>query len=143
MSMLLTVLMVFMSMNFSVFAEELTAPAGETTNSVEAPAEQSADEPAPAVVAPTPVDEETGTTEENATDNSLRQERPALLQTAPPSNVLNNENDVAKPIAVTGADGKFIANYDDINTAVEEAPTGSVIKLQQDITTVQLSLIHI
>ncbi len=135
--MLLTVLMVFMSMNFSVFAEELTAPAGETTNSVEAPAEQSADEPAPAVVAPTPVDEETGTTEENATDNSLRQERPALLQTAPPSNVLNNENDVAKPIAVTGADGKFIANYDDINTAVEEAPTGSVIKLQQDITTVQ------
>lgn len=85
MSMLLTVLMVFMSMNFSVFAEELTAPADETTNSVEAPAEQSADEPAPAVVAPTPVDEETGTTEENATDNSLRQERPALLQ-APVSN---------------------------------------------------------
>lgn len=85
MSMLLTVLMVFMSMNFSVFAEELTTPADETTNSVEAPAEQSADEPAPAVVAPTPVDEETGTTEENATDNSLRQERPALLQ-APVSN---------------------------------------------------------
>ncbi len=85
MSMLLTVLMVFMSMNFSVFAEELTAPADETTNSVEAPAEQSADEPAPAVVAPTPVDEETGTTEENATDNSLRQERPALLQAPVPN----------------------------------------------------------
>jgi len=85
MSMLLTVLMVFMSMNFSVFAEELTAPAGETTNSVEVPAEQSADEPAPAVVAPTPVDEETGTTEENATDNSLRQERPALLQAPVPN----------------------------------------------------------
>lgn len=85
MSVLLTVLMVFMSMNFSVFAEELTAPAGETTNSVEAPAEQSADEPAPAVVAPTPVDEETGTTEENATDNSLRQERPALLQAPVPN----------------------------------------------------------
>ena len=83
--MLLTVLMVFMSMNFSVFAEELTAPAGETTNSVEVPAEQSADEPAPAVVAPTPVDEETGTTEENATDNSLRQERPALLQAPVPN----------------------------------------------------------
>ncbi|WP_417088138.1 InlB B-repeat-containing protein [Eubacterium maltosivorans] len=85
MSMLLTVLMVFMSMNFSVFAEELTAPAGETTNSVEVPAEQSADEPEPAVVAPTPVDEETGTTEENATDNSLRQERPALLQAPVPN----------------------------------------------------------
>ena len=85
MSMLLTVLMVFMSMNFSVFAEELTAPADETTNVVEAPAEQSADEPAPAVVAPTPVDEETGTTEENATDNSLRQERPALLQAPVPN----------------------------------------------------------
>ena len=75
MSMLLTVLMVFMSMNFSVFAEELTAPAGETTNSVEAPAEQSADEPAPAVVAPTPVDEETGTTEENA----VIQETPVMM----------------------------------------------------------------
>ncbi|QCT73147.1 InlB B-repeat-containing protein [Eubacterium maltosivorans] len=85
MSMLLTVLMVFMSMNFSVFAEELTAPAGETTNVVEAPAEQSADEPEPAVVAPTPVDEETGTTEENATDNSLRQEWPALLQAPVPN----------------------------------------------------------
>lgn len=85
MSVLLTVLMVFMSMNFSVFAEELTAPADETTNVVEAPAEQSADEPAPAVVAPTPVDEETGTTEENATDNSLRQERPALLQAPVPN----------------------------------------------------------
>lgn len=75
MSMLLTVLMVFMSMNFSVFAEELTAPAGETTNSVEAPPEQSADEPAPAVVAPTPVDEETGTTEENA----VIQETPVMM----------------------------------------------------------------
>lgn len=86
MSMLLAVLMVFMSMNFSVFAEELTAPTDETTTTtVEAPAEQPAEEQTPAVEAPAPVDEETGTTEENATDNSLQQEQPALLQ-APVTN---------------------------------------------------------
>lgn len=43
----------------------------------------------------------------------------------------------AKPIAVTDADGKLLGGYDDIHTAVAEAPTGSVIKLQQDITTDQ------
>lgn len=86
MSMLLAVLMVFMSMNFSVFAEELTAPTDETTTTtVEAPAEQPAEEQTPAVEAPAPADEETGTTEENTTDNSLQQERSALLQ-APVTN---------------------------------------------------------
>lgn len=85
-SMLLAVLMVFMSMNFSVFAEELTAPADETTTTtVEAPAEPPAEEQTPAALAPAPVDEETGTTEETATDNSLQQEQPALLQ-APVTN---------------------------------------------------------
>lgn len=86
MSMLLAVLMVFMSMNFSVFAEELTAPTDETTTTtVETPAEQPAEEQTPAVEAPAPSDEETGTTEENTTDNSLQQERSALLQ-APVTN---------------------------------------------------------
>ena len=81
-SMLLAVLMVFMSMNFSVFAEELTAPADETkTPAVEAPAEEPAEEQTPAVEAPALVDEETGTTEENTTDNSLQKEQSALLQT--------------------------------------------------------------
>lgn len=76
MSMLLAVLMVFMSMNFSVFAEELTAPTDETTTTtVEAPAEQPAEEQTPAVEAPAPVDEETGTTEENA----VIQETPAMM----------------------------------------------------------------
>ena len=80
--MLLAVLMVFMSMNFSVFAEELTAPADETkTPAVEAPAEEPAEEQTPAVEAPALVDEETGTTEENTTDNSLQKEQSALLQT--------------------------------------------------------------
>lgn len=81
-SMLLAVLMVFMSMNFSVFAEELTAPTDETkTPAVEAPAEEPAEEQTPAVEAPALVDEETGTTEENTTDNSLQKEQSALLQT--------------------------------------------------------------
>lgn len=81
-SMLLAVLMVFMSMNFSVFAEELTAPADETkTPAVEAPAEEPAEEQTPDVEAPALVDEETGTTEENTTDNSLQKEQSALLQT--------------------------------------------------------------
>lgn len=81
-SMLLAVLMVFMSMNFSVFAEELTAPADETkTPAVEAPAEGPAEEQTPDVEAPALVDEETGTTEENTTDNSLQKEQSALLQT--------------------------------------------------------------
>lgn len=76
MSMLLAVLMVFMSMNFSVFAEELTAPTDETTTTtVEAPAEQPAEEQTPAVGALTPVNEETGTTEENA----VIQETPAMM----------------------------------------------------------------
>lgn len=86
MSMLLAVLMVFMSMNFSVFAEELTAPTDETTTTtVEAPAEQPAEKQTPAVEALAPVDEETGTTEENTTDNSLQQEQSVLLQ-APVTN---------------------------------------------------------
>ncbi|MFR9058828.1 InlB B-repeat-containing protein [Eubacterium callanderi] len=81
-SMLLAVLMVFMSMNFSVFAEELTAPTDETkTPAVEAPAEEPAEEQTPAVEAPALVDEETGTTEENTTDNSLQKEQSALLHT--------------------------------------------------------------
>lgn len=76
MSMLLAVLMVFMSMNFSVFAEELTAPTDETTTTtVETPAEQPAEEQTPAVGALAPVDEETGTTEENA----VIQETPAMM----------------------------------------------------------------
>lgn len=76
MSMLLAVLMVFMSMNFSVFAEELTAPTDETTTTtVEAPAEQPAEKQTPAVEALAPVDEETGTTEENA----VIQETPAMM----------------------------------------------------------------
>lgn len=86
MSMLLAVLMVFMSMNFSVFAEELTAPTDETTTTtVETPAEQPAEEQTPAVGALAPVDEETRTTEENTTDNSLQQEQSVLLQ-APVTN---------------------------------------------------------
>ena len=76
MSMLLAVLMVFMSMNFSVFAEELTAPTDETTTTtVEAPVEQPAEEQTPAVEALAPVNEETGTTEENA----VIQETPAMM----------------------------------------------------------------
>lgn len=76
MSMLLAVLMVFMSMNFSVFAEELTAPTDETTTTtVEAPAEQPAEKQTPAVEALAPVDEETRTTEENA----VIQETPAMM----------------------------------------------------------------
>lgn len=137
MSMLLAVLMVFMSMNFSVFAEELTAPTDETTTTtVEAPAEQPAEEQTPAVEAPAPVDEETGTTEENAekdlgakSDNTAANSEKQLRAI--------DKNEMNKPIVVTDAEGKVIGGYDDIQTAVKEASSGSIIKLQQDVTTDQ------
>lgn len=136
-SMLLAVLMVFMSMNFSVFAEELTAPADETTTTtVEAPAEPPAEEQTPAALAPAPVDEETGTTEENTekdigakSDNTAANSEKQLRAT--------DKNEMNKPIVVTDAEGKVIGGYDDIQTAVKEASSGSIIKLQQDVTTDQ------
>lgn len=136
-SMLLAVLMVFMSMNFSVFAEELTAPADETTTTtVKAPAEPPAEEQTPAALAPAPVDEETGTTEENTekdigakSDNTAANSEKQLRAT--------DKNEMNKPIVVTDAEGKVIGGYDDIQTAVKEASSGSIIKLQQDVTTDQ------
>lgn len=136
-SMLLAVLMVFMSMNFSVFAEELTAPADETTTTtVETPAEPPAEEQTPAALAPAPVDEETGTTEENTekdigakSDNTAVNSEKQLRAT--------DKNEMNKPIVVTDAEGKVIGGYDDIQTAVKEASSGNIIKLQQDITTDQ------
>lgn len=81
-SMLLTVLMVFMSMNFSVFAEELTAPTDETkTSTVEAPdptASQPTSEPETPVTANGGIE-----TTEETTNNALQQS--ALLQ-APVTN---------------------------------------------------------
>lgn len=135
--MLLAVLMVFMSMNFSVFAEELTAPADETTTTtVKAPAEPPAEEQTPAALAPAPVDEETGTTEENTekdigakSDNTAANSEKQLRAT--------DKNEMNKPIVVTDAEGKVIGGYDDIQTAVKEASSGSIIKLQQDVTTDQ------
>lgn len=83
-SMLLAVLMIFMSMNFSVFAEEAgTQDGGQTAAVTGEASEPTADPDTPDAVTPTPTpaEEETGTTEDNTAPPSV--EAPALRQAAP------------------------------------------------------------
>lgn len=83
-SMLLALLMIFMSMNFSVFAEEAGTQAGGQTAAVTGEAsEPTADPDTPDAVTPTPTlaEEETGTTEDNTAPPSV--EAPTLRQAAP------------------------------------------------------------
>ncbi len=83
-SMLLAVLMIFMSMNFSVFAEEAGTQAGGQTAAVTGEAsEPTADPDTPDAVTPTPTpaEEETGTTEDNTAPPNVA--APALRQAAP------------------------------------------------------------